>query len=149
MSDNKKTPFVFRLSVAPQKGLKKTNVSEVYIRPGEGIDGDAHGTSHRPISLLPFESFKKVYHPDLQINPGDFAENITTCGVDYSQVQIGTRIMLGNAVLLEVIQIGKECHNNCIIRKTVGDCIMPREGVFAKVLSGGKVKEGDPIRVLH
>ena len=149
MTENNGNPHIFRISVAPQKGLKKSNVTEVYIRAGEGIDGDAHGTSHRPVSLLPFESFQKVYHPDLRINPGDFAENITTWGVDFSGVHIGTRIMLGDSVLLEVIQIGKKCHHNCIIRETVGDCIMPREGVFAKVLNGGKVKEGDPIRVLH
>lgn len=141
-------PSVYRISIAPEKGQKKTNVKEVHLSPGAGIDGDAHGLSHRPVSLLPFESFKKVYHPDLSVAPGDFAENITTVGVDFSRIGIGTRIYLGDSVLLEVIQIGKKCHNDCIIRQTVGDCIMPREGVFAKVINGGKIKEGDSVRVL-
>jgi MOSC domain-containing protein YiiM len=139
---------IYRISTAPQKGEKKKNTTEVYLRAGEGIDGDAHSTSGRPVSLLPFESFTKVYHPDLQVAPGDFAENITTRGLNYDGVQIGTRLRLGDDALLEVIQIGKKCHNNCIIRKTVGDCIMPREGVFAKVLTGGTIREGDSIRVV-
>lgn len=148
MSDNNGSPHIFRISIAPKKGEKKTNTHEVYLRSGQGIDGDAHSTTGRPVSLLPFESFRKVYHPDLQVNPGDFAENITTKGLNYDSVQIGTRFHLGDEALLEVIQIGKKCHHNCIIRQTVGDCIMPREGVFARVLVGGTIREGDPIRVI-
>lgn len=148
MTDNKPQAHIYRISVAPEKGQKKTNTGEVYIRAGYGIDGDAHSRSGRPVSLLPFESFKKVYHPDLRVSPGDFAENITTRGLDFSPIHIGTQISLGDAVLLEVIQIGKKCHHGCIIRETVGDCIMPREGVFARVLSGGKIREGDPIRIV-
>ncbi len=146
MSEN--NPSVYRISIAPEKGQKKANVTEVHLSSGAGIVGDAHSESHRPVSLLPFESFEKVYHPDLEIAPGDFAENITTVGVDFTQIAVGTRIHLGEAVLLEVIQIGKKCHNDCIIRQTVGDCIMPREGVFAKVINGGKIQEGDSVRVL-
>jgi MOSC domain-containing protein YiiM len=140
---------IFRISISPQKGEKKKNINEVDLIAGEGIDGDAHGRSHRPVSLLPHESFVKVEHPDLVVNPGDFAENITTLGLDFTNVGIGTRLGLGSSVELEVIQIGKKCHNGCIIRQLVGDCIMPREGVFAKVLSGGKLREGDSIRILN
>lgn len=139
---------VYRLSLSPKKGIKKHNVNEVTIRAGAGIEGDAHATTGRPISLLPFESFEKVSHPDLDIHPGDFAENITTVEIDLSRLEIGTRVQIGNSVELEITQIGKKCHHACIIRETVGDCIMPREGVFGKVITGGKVKEGDPIRVV-
>jgi MOSC domain-containing protein YiiM len=139
---------IYRISISPQKGQKKKNVSEVEVVAGGGIEGDAHGHSHRPLSLLPHESFVKVEHPDLDVRPGDFAENITTVGLDFTNVTVGTRIQLGASVKIEVIQIGKECHKGCIIRQLVGDCIMPREGVFARVLSGGKLCEGDDIRIL-
>ena len=145
--DMKVKPHIFRISIAAEKEQKKRNVKSALLKAGEGIVGDAHSGSARPVSLLPFESFKKLEHPDLQISPGDFAENITTLGVDFAKLTIGARLMLGQAVKVEIIQIGKECHLGCIIRETVGDCIMPREGVFARVLAGGKIKEGDPIRI--
>jgi MOSC domain-containing protein YiiM len=142
-------PRVYRLSISPRKGEKKHNVNEVDVLADGGIAGDAHGLSARPISLLPFESFEKVKHPDLDISPGDFAENITTAGVDFARLQVGTRIKIGRSVQIEVIQIGKKCHHNCIIKETVGDCIMPREGVFGRILNGGKIALGDPIRVME
>ncbi|HEX7344187.1 MAG TPA: MOSC domain-containing protein, partial [bacterium] len=112
-----------------------------------GIIGDAHGTTVRQVSLLPIESFVKVAHPDLHVQPGDFAENITTQGLDFQQIQVGTRLKIGASARLEVIQIGKECHRGCVIRQTVGDCIMPREGIFAKVLAGGEAALGDEIEI--
>lgn len=142
-------PHIFRISVAAEKGQKKRNVKRALFFAGEGIEGDAHSESSRPVSLLPFESFEKLKHPDLQINPGDFAENITTLGVDFAGLKVGTRVLLGRAVKVKIIQIGKECHRGCVIRETVGDCIMPGEGVFACVLTGGEVSEGDPVRVVN
>ena len=145
--DKKVEPHIFRISISAEKEQKKRNVKSALLKAGEGIKGDAHSGSTRPVSLLPFESFKKLEHPDLDISPGDFAENITTLGVDFAKMTIGTKLSLGQAVKVEIIQIGKECHLECIIRETVGDCIMPREGVFARVLTGGEIKEGDPIRI--
>jgi len=145
--DNNTSGFIHRISISPVKGDKKTNVDKVFIGEG-GIMGDAHANTGRPVSFLPFESFKKVAHPDLDIHPGDFAENITTIELDYSKVDIGTNILIGDSVKLEVIQLGKECHHGCIIRETVGDCIMPREGVFARVIKGGDVFVGDSIRLV-
>ncbi|OGC91662.1 MAG: hypothetical protein A2W25_13265 [candidate division Zixibacteria bacterium RBG_16_53_22] len=139
---------VFKISISPQKGQKKMNIPVATIRQGCGIDGDAHSESTRPLSLLPLESFAKLWHPRLQLNPGDFAENITTVGLDFSQFAVGSRLMLGNSIEIEITQIGKICHNGCIIRELAGDCIMPREGVFAKIISGGELKEGDPIRMV-
>lgn len=136
---------VYKLSISPQIGLKKYNVPQVFIDEERGIIGDAHGTTDRPVSLLPFESFRKINRPDLDLKPGDFAENITTIGLDFSLLHIGTIIQIGESARLEVIQIGKECHEVCAIKSAVGDCIMPREGVFAKVINAGEVHTDDPI----
>ena len=140
--------IVYRISTSSKKGDRKQNIDQVKIIAGQGINGDAHSSSDRPLSLLPFESFIKVSHPDLDLHPGDFAENITTTGLDYTNLKIGSRMRLGESIEIEIIQIGKKCHNNCIIKEKVGDCIMPREGVFAKVHRGGLLKEGDIISLL-
>jgi MOSC domain-containing protein YiiM len=146
MDMNNSGGYVHRLSISAKKGDKKNNVDKVVVGNG-GIEGDVHANTGRPVSLLPFESFQKLDHPDIVINPGDFAENITTKALDFESVRIGTTIEIGNAVKLEVIQLGKKCHLGCIIRETVGDCIMPREGVFARVISGGDITIGDSIRL--
>jgi MOSC domain-containing protein YiiM len=149
MKNNNNNGAVYRISIAPQKGIKKKNVRTAKISIERGIEGDAHGITHRPISLLPFESFVKVQHPDLDINPGDFAENITTVGVDFTKIKIGTMVHIGESVEIKITQIGKKCHHSCIIRETVGDCIMPREGVFGRVLRGGDIREGDLVEVVN
>ena len=141
-------PSVFRLSVSAVKGEKKQNVKSVTIT-GDGIEGDAHVGTARAISLLPFERFASLAHPDLAINPGDFGENVTTVGLDFKKLTTGTRLGLGSAVVIEVVQVGKDCHNGCAIKEMVGDCIMPREGLFARVITGGKLSEGDPIRIIE
>jgi MOSC domain-containing protein YiiM len=137
-----------KLSVSSQLGQKKQNIGAVTVITGKGIRGDIHSETERPLSLLPYESFAKLAHPDLNLKPGDFAENITTLGFDFSSIGLGTRLLLGEGVEIEIIQIGKECHFGCAIRDYTGDCIMPKEGAFAKVLKGGELTEGDPIRII-
>lgn len=136
---------IYKISISSDKGMKKTNSNSVEIKKDYGIIGDAHAGSTRQISLLPFESFNKVKNELIDIKPGDFAENITTSGLDFSVVSIGKKIKIGKTIELEITQIGKECHHGCYIKEVVGDCIMPREGVFAKVLKGGKIHVGDKI----
>lgn len=143
-----KRPHIYRLSISESVGEKKENVPEVKVIAEKGIQGDAHYGTERPISLLSHESFGELDTGLMEINPGDFAENITTRELDYSAISIGSRIALGDEVIVEIIQIGKECHNSCIIKQTVGDCIMPRRGIFARPLRGGTLHEGDPIKIL-
>ena len=140
---------IHRISISDVKGKKKDNIDRATVTAGAGIEGDVHGNTDRPFSLLPHESFSKLAHPDLRISPGDFGENATTLGLDFSKLIIGSRLTLGNTVEVEIIQIGKECHFGCEIRETVGDCIMPREGVFAKVLHGGEISPGDSIELVE
>lgn len=147
-SVNPKRPFVFRLSVSAVKGEKKGNVRSVTVT-SEGIKGDAHAGSARALSLLPYESFEILTNDKFKVNPGDFGENVTTLGVDFSVLRVGTRMLLGETVVLEVVQVGKDCHNGCEIKQTLGDCIMPREGLFASVITGGELKEGDSIRIIE
>ena len=136
---------VYRLSVSAAKGTKKCNVDEALLVENLGIDGDAHAGSERQISLLPFEAFDTIleYLPDIQ--PGDFAENITTCGIDFSSAAVGDRLSVGNNIQLKITHIGKECHDGCHIRELVGDCIMPRLGIFASIEIGGLIRVGDKI----
>ncbi len=144
----RKTGSIFRLSISHQKGTKKTNVPSVTVTM-RGIDGDAHAGSVRAISLLPYESFGKLAAGDMDLHPGDFGENITTVGMNFGNIGVGTRLALGDDVVLEIVQVGKECHDGCIIRDTTGDCIMPREGLFARVIKGGMLTEGDMIRSIE
>ena len=131
------------------KHFKRESVSEIRLKLGHGIVGDAHaGNWHRQVSLLGQESTEKMKAvlPELPI--GAFAENILTEGLTLYTLPVGTRLEIGE-VLLEVTQIGKECHAHCAIRQQVGDCVMPREGIFAIVLKEGTVRSGDTITVLH
>ncbi len=137
---------VYRLSVSARKGSKKDNVPQVSLIENVGIDGDAHAGSERQVSLLPFEAFDVVRKHLPEIAPGDFAENITTRGIDFSSASVGDRLCVGGGVRLVITQIGKECHDSCYIRQAVGDCIMPRLGIFASITEGGLVRVGDEIR---
>jgi MOSC domain-containing protein YiiM len=139
---------VVSLAVSPKKGTKKTPVEEVYVKEGHGIEGDAHaGAWHRQVSLLAYESIRKAQEKGLDVGFGDFAENIASEGIEWHLLPLGTKFKVGE-VLLELTQIGKECHKRCAIYYMAGDCIMPREGVFAKVVKGGSIKVGDPIQII-
>jgi len=132
-----------------KKGTKKEPVDEVIIKEDYGVVGDAHADclTHRQVSLLAIESIDKMRSLGFDLSPGDFAENITTQGIDLVSLPVGTRIMAGDEVILEMTQIGKECHTACNIRRQIGDCIMPREGVFVRVIHGGLVRAGDTIMI--
>jgi len=140
---------IVAVSTSRRKGQKKSNLSECSLITDKGFEGDAHaGDWHRQVSLLAMESITKIREKGIDVTPGDFAENITTTGIEIWQLELGTRLAVGNEAELEITQIGKECHDRCAIYHQVGDCVMPREGIFARVLRGGKVKPGDTIRVL-
>jgi len=142
------TPKVVAVSISEKKGERKTPVAEVLLRENHGIVGDGHaGEWHRQISLLAMESIGKMQKMGLDVGAGDFAENITTQGIELPALPIGSRLAIGE-VLLEISQIGKECHTRCAIYYQAGDCVMPKEGIFAKVVKGGVVRPLDEIRVL-
>ena len=140
---------VLAVCISEKKGTQKKPVDSIKIKIDWGIEGDAHaGNWHRQISLLGNESVDKVRHilPDIQ--PGAFAENILTEGITLYTLPVGTRLKVGETEM-EVTQIGKECHQGCAIRKLTGDCVMPREGIFCKVITEGEIKPGDSIEVLQ
>jgi MOSC domain-containing protein YiiM len=133
--------------ISENKGERKKPVEAVELRENHGIVGDAHaGEWHRQVSLLALESIEKMQRLGLSVGAGDFAENITTHGIDLVNLAIGTRLTVGD-VVLEVTQIGKECHNRCAIFYQAGDCVMPKEGIFAKVVKGGLIRPMDAIDV--
>lgn len=141
---------IHAISISETKGVRKTNVDSAELRPHHGIVNDAHaGNWHRQVSLLAKESIDKIVKKGLDVGPGDFAENITTEGIDLVALPIGERLYLGSNVLVEVTQIGKECHDRCAIYYAAGDCVMPREGIFVKVVSGGVINIDDPIKRLE
>ncbi|MDO8746358.1 MAG: MOSC domain-containing protein [Thermodesulfovibrionales bacterium] len=137
---------VVAINTSEKKGMRKKPIKEVVIKTNYGIEGDAHASSewHRQISLLALESIKKMQALGLKVKPGDFAENITTEDINLPELPIGTKMKIGT-VELEVSQIGKECHTRCAIYYQAGDCVMPKEGIFVKVIRGGKIREGDKI----
>lgn len=134
---------VVSVNVSDQKGTSKCPVDQIILKEGWGIIGDAHaGDWHRQVSLLASEDIDMVNRKGFKVSFGDFAENITTTGVELHLLPIGTHLCIGN-VLLEISQIGKTCHSDCDIRRLIGDCVMPRRGIFAKVLKEGEVKRGN------
>ncbi len=140
---------IVSVNISETKGVRKTPIPEGLLDPQHGLVGDAHaGTWHRQLSLLALESIEYMRGLGLDVNPGDFAENITTQGLVLHTLPIGSRLMLGG-VEVEVTQIGKECHTGCAIRQQAGDCIMPRQGIFARVLHPGAVRPGDPVLLLR
>ncbi len=145
---NSRQGTIIAVCTSERKGTRKTNVGQAEFKVGHGIVGDAHaGPWHRQVSLLAEESIDKARARGLDVKPGDFAENLTTRGINLVTLPIGTRLSVGNEVLMEVTQIGKTCHAKCEIFRLTGDCVMPKEGVFSQVLVGGLVKESDIIKV--
>ena len=138
---------IVAVSISKEKGQRKTSVPDAMLTENHGIVGDAHaGDWHRQVSLLAMESIAKMQKLGLDVGAGDFAENITTEGIDLLLLPIGTRLAVGETIL-EVTQIGKECHNRCAIYYQAGDCVMPKEGIFAKVLQGGVVRRGESVKL--
>ena len=138
------------ISVSEQKGMQKVNVPEAELLADFGIVGDAHaGNWHRQVSLLAVESIDKMVGKGAKVSPGDFAENITTEGLSLHELSVGSKLRLGGSVELEVTQFGKKCRRRCEIFERVGDCIMPREGVFARVVKAGAISAGDVIEVIN
>jgi MOSC domain-containing protein YiiM len=137
---------VFAISVSNSKGTRKRNVADAVLVAKHGIDGDAHaGEWPRQVSLLASESINRVRAQGLDVRPGDFAENITTSGMDFRLLSPGDRVSIGQDAIIEVTQIGKNCSEPCEIGRRLGRCIMPEEGVFARVVRGGRIEVGDAI----
>ena len=139
---------VVSVNISEKKGTLKKPVPEIKLKLRHGIVGDAHaGDWHRQISLLAEESIDSMRpRSPIALDPGVFAENINTEGIDLKHLPVGAHLRIGETEV-EVTQIGKECHKDCAIRQQIGDCVMPREGIFARVLMGGAVRPGDPVTV--
>ena len=141
---------IVAVCTSEKKGCKKKASKEGTLKEDYGLIGDAHADfgSHRQLSLLAIESIEKIRKLGADVCPGDFAENLTTEGIELFTMPIGTRFGIGDNVILELTQIGKECHDRCAIFKQVGTCVMPTEGVFTKVIKGGVVRVGDEIKII-
>ena len=140
------TGKILAISISDKKGARKNNVDSATLKEDFGIVGDAHaGTKNRQVSLLAQESIEKMKAKGLKVKAGDFAENITTEGLDLLSLKIGDRLKINEEIILELSQIGKVCHTRCSIYYQAGDCVMPKEGIFAKVIKGGEIKVGDDI----
>ena len=140
---------VMAVCISEKKGTQKRNVHEALFIEDFGLEKDAHaGKWHRQVSLLSYEKIQEFKEKGAPVEDGAFGENLIVRGIDFKKLPVGTRFQCGN-VVLEMTQIGKECHSGCEIYKIMGDCIMPREGVFAKVLRGGRIREGDELTVLE
>lgn len=140
---------IVAVCTSPGKGERKKDVGSGLLVVNSGLSGDGHaGDWHRQVSLLAEESIDKMRAAGLDVGPGDFAENLTTRGIELCTLPLGTHLRVGSEALLEVTQIGKECHTRCAIFYQAGDCVMPKEGIFARVLHGGKVQRGDMIAVV-
>lgn len=140
---------IVSLAISKKKGTRKQTIDKGRLVKNHGFEGDAHaGDWHRQVSFLAAESIEDTRSKGLDVTFGDFAENIATTGVDWKTIPVGTRMRLGKTARVEITQIGKECHNKCAIYYQAGDCIMPKEGVFAKVIKGGVIERGDQIQIV-
>jgi len=148
MQENKSGTIV-SIAVSKKKGTRKAIISRTNVIENHGLENDAHaGDWHRQVSFLSKESIELAKSQGLKVTFGDFAENFVTSGIEWKDQPIGTIVKIGDSVELEITQIGKECHKKCAIYYQAGDCIMPREGIFSRVLKGGNVSEGDPIEII-
>ena len=134
-----------------QTGTRKEPCGEGIFIENYGMGEDAHAAEGiaRQVSLLSVDSIAKMKALGLELNPGDFAENLTVEGLELYSLPVGTKLLVGVEVVLEISQIGKPCHSGCAIFKAVGACIMPKEGVFARVIRGGKIGDGDPVEIIN
>jgi MOSC domain-containing protein YiiM len=140
---------IVSIAMSRKKGTIKKCINQAELIENHGIKEDAHaGDWHRQLSFLAAESIEKASTSNFKLNFGDFAENIATTGIDWKSMKIGQRVKLGTDALVEITQIGKECHKKCAIYYRTGDCIMPKEGVFAKILKGGTIKIKDNISLI-
>jgi len=142
-------PIVRAVCVSERTGEKKAPVDSIELVIDHGVAKDAHAGTGRQVSLLDFGSMELMREKLPTIGPGAFAENIAVEGLNALGLAVGQRITVGAGAVLEITQIGKTCHHGCEIRRIVGDCIMPKEGLFAKVITGGRVKPGDPLEIFH
>jgi MOSC domain-containing protein YiiM len=142
---------IVSINVSVKKGIRKKPVHSANLIENFGIENDAHASEkwHRQVSLLALESIKKMQAKGLTVGPGDFAENFTTEGIDLVHLPIGTRFSVGEDIEVEVSQIGKVCHNRCAIYQQAGDCVMPKEGIFVKVLKSGTARKGDELKIIN
>jgi len=141
---------IVAVCISKSKGVRKRDIKECRVIPNHGLEGDAHaGKWHRQVSLLAKESIDRFNAQGYSVDCGGFGENLTTEGMDLVSLPIGTKLKIGSDLLFEVTQIGKVCHRPCAIFKNTGDCILPREGIFARVLEGGVVKVDDEINVIE
>ena len=140
---------IVSISISKKKGTPKTQVNTALLIANHGVKDDAHaGKWHRQVSFLSSENILKAQEQGLDVTFGDFAENISTSGIDWKTIPVGKKIRLGREAVIEITQIGKICHNKCAIFYKAGDCIMPKEGVFAKVLQEGLIQCGDEIEIM-
>jgi molybdopterin adenylyltransferase len=141
---------IVAVCTSKKKGTRKDTVAEGMLKEGYGLMEDAHAdcNTHRQVSLLTTTSIEKMRKLGLDVGCGDFAENLTIEGIELTSLPVGTRVAVGTDIILEISQIGKECHTKCAIYHQVGTCIMPEEGIFARVIRGGRVKAGDSITIL-
>ena len=141
---------IVSIAMSKKKGTPKVQVEKASLLEDHGLEGDAHaGPWHRQVSFLAAESIEQTRKKGLDVGFGDFAENIATSGIDWQDIPVGTRVNLGDSALVEITQKGKECHNKCAIYYLAGDCIMPREGIFGRVLKGGEICCGEPVRIFR
>jgi MOSC domain-containing protein YiiM len=143
------TGRLLAVSISEKTGTRKRPVPVGVLRENHGLVGDAHAGTGRQVSLLAEESIDTMRGEGMELQPGDFAENLTVCGLRLHSLPVGTRLRVGATATLEITQIGKECHEDCEIRAQTGRCVMPTEGVFASVVAGGEVKSGDVVEVLE
>ena len=150
MDDSNLEMKVVSVAISRKKGTPKVQVEKATFLEDYGLEGDAHaGPWHRQVSFLAAESIEEARKKGLDVDFGDFAENIATSGIEWQDIPVGTRVNLGDSALVEITQKGKECHKKCAIYYLAGDCIMPREGIFARVLKGGSIRCGDMIRIMR
>lgn len=139
---------IMAVCISEKRGTQKKNIDKVRLIENFGLEGDAHGGNwHRQVSLLSYEKVRAFEEKGISVEDGAFGENLLVEGFDFKTLPVGTRFRCGEA-LLEMTQIGKECHSHCEIYQAVGDCIMPREGVFARVLHGGEIQIGDEMEIV-